>query len=114
MTNIESKSVEASTVNGTITYEGKLADGGRYSFSAHNGDLLLGVQETANATFTIRTYQGGFSTDLPLPNVTRQDVKGGRRVVTTLGNGSADVYLETFGGAIRIRRGTATRPRGRE
>jgi DUF4097 and DUF4098 domain-containing protein YvlB len=114
MTGIESKSVEASTVNGNIIYEGKLADGGRYNFSTHNGDLLLGVPETANATFTIRTYQGGFSTDLQLPNVNREDVRRGRRVVTTIGNGSADVYLETFGGAIRVRRGTATRSRGRE
>jgi DUF4097 and DUF4098 domain-containing protein YvlB len=114
MTGIDSKSVEASTVNGTITYEGKLADGGRYNFSAHNGDLLLGVPDTANATFTIRTYQGGFSTDLPLPNVNRADIQRGRRVVTTLGSGSADVYLETFGGAIRLRRGSATRSRGRD
>lgn len=114
MIGIESKNVEASTVNGTITYEGKLVDGGRYNFSTHNGDLLLGVPDTANATFTIRTYQGGFSTDLPLPNINRADVQRGRRVVTTLGNGSADVYLETFGGAIRLRRGSATRPRGRQ
>jgi DUF4097 and DUF4098 domain-containing protein YvlB len=114
MTGIESTSVEASTVNGTITYEGKLADGGRYNFSAHNGDLLLGVPDTANATFTIRTYQGGFSSDLPLPNVNRADIQRGRRVVATLGNGSADVYLETFGGAIRLRRGSATRSRGRD
>jgi DUF4097 and DUF4098 domain-containing protein YvlB len=113
MTGIESKSVEASTVNGTITYEGRLVDGGRYTFGTHNGDLLLGVPETTNATFTIRTYQGGFSSDL-LANVKSADVQRGRRFVTTLGNGSADVNLETFGGAIRIRRGTAVRSRGRE
>jgi DUF4097 and DUF4098 domain-containing protein YvlB len=114
MTGIDSKSVEASTVNGTIIYEGKLVDGGRYSFGTHNGDLLLGVPENANATFTIRTYQGSFSTDLPLPNVSRADIQRGRRVVTTLGNGSADVSLETFGGSIRVRRGTATPGRSRE
>jgi DUF4097 and DUF4098 domain-containing protein YvlB len=113
MTGIDSKSVEASTVNGTITYEGKLADGGRYSFGTHNGDLLLGVPENANATFTIRTYQGGFSTDLPLTGVSRADLQRGRRGVTTLGNGSADVNLETFGGSIRLRRGSAGRSRGR-
>ena len=109
MTGIDSKSAEVSTVNGTIIYEGKLADGGRYTFGTHNGDVLLGVPENANATFTIRTYQGSFQTDLPLPNVSREDIRRGRRVVTTLGNGSADVSLETFGGSIRVRRGTATR-----
>jgi DUF4097 and DUF4098 domain-containing protein YvlB len=111
MSGIDSNSVDASTVNGTIIYEGKLVDGGRYSFGTHNGDLLLGVPENANATFTIRTYNGSFQTDLPLPNVNRADIERGRRAVTTLGNGkgSADVSLETFGGSIRVRRGTATR-----
>lgn len=114
MTGIDSKNVEASTVNGNIIYEGKLADGGRYSFGTHNGDLSLGVPENANATFTIRTYQGSFSTDLPLAGVSRADIQRGKRVVTTLGTGSADVSLETFGGSIRVRRGTAARPRGRD
>jgi len=113
MTGIDSKSVDASTVNGNIVFEGKLADGGHYSFDTHNGDLSLGVPENANATFTIRTYQGSFSTDLPLDGVSRADIQRGRRVTTTLGNGSADVSLETFGGSIRVRRGTAPRPRGR-
>jgi DUF4097 and DUF4098 domain-containing protein YvlB len=113
MTGIDSKSVEASTVNGTILYEGKIADGGQYSFSTHNGDLSLGIPDNVNATFTIRTYQGTFSTDLPLEGVRRADVQRGRRVTTTLGTGSADVNLETFGGSIRLRRGTAIRPHGR-
>ena len=104
----------AGSVDYDITvFEGKLADGGRYSFGTHNGDVSLGVPENANATFTIRTYQGSFSTDLPLAGVSRADIQRGRRVVTTLGNGSADVSLETFGGTIRVRRGTAARPRGR-
>lgn len=114
MIGIDAKSVEASTVNGTIAYEGRLADGGRYVFGTHNGDVSLGVPENANATFSIRTYQGTFSTDLPLAGVSRADIQRGRRVVTTLGSGSADVTLETFGGTIRVRRGTAARPRGRQ
>jgi DUF4097 and DUF4098 domain-containing protein YvlB len=113
MTGIDSKSVDASTVNGDIVYEGKLLDEGHYSFGTHNGNLALGVPENVNATFSIRTYQGSFSTDLPLEGVNREDVRRGRRVTTTLGNGSADVNLETFGGSIRLRRGSAGRARGR-
>jgi len=113
MTGIDSRSVDVSTVNGDVVFEGKLADGGHYSFGTHNGDLSLGVPENVNATFSIRTYQGSFSTDLPLPGVSRADLQRGRRVTTALGTGSADVTLETFGGAIRLRRGTAARPRER-
>jgi len=113
MTGIDSKSVDVSTVNGDIVFEGKLADGGHYSFGTHNGDLALGLPDAVNATFTIRTYQGSFSTDLPLQGVSRNDLQRGRRVTTTLGNGSAEVNLETFGGSIRLRRGTVARPHAR-
>jgi hypothetical protein len=50
-----------------------------------------------------------------MPGVNGADIQRGKRVVTTLGNGSADVSLETFGGSIRVRRGTAAaRARGRD
>jgi DUF4097 and DUF4098 domain-containing protein YvlB len=113
MTGIDSKSVDVSTVNGDILYEGRLIDGGHYSFGTHNGSLTLGLGDNVNATFAIRTYQGSFSTDLPLEGVSRADLQRGRRVTTTLGNGSADVNLETFGGPIRLRKGPVTRSRGR-
>src|SRR5262245_34057635 len=113
MTGMEAKSVEASTVNGDIIYEGKLLEAGHYSFGTHNGNLSMGIPDNVNATFTIRTYQGSFSTDLPLEGVDRADVRRGKRVTTALGNGSADVNLETFGGSIRLRRGSASRGRER-
>jgi DUF4097 and DUF4098 domain-containing protein YvlB len=113
MTGINSKSVEASTVGGDIVFEGKLLDGGHYAFDTHNGSLGLGLPDAVNATFTIRTYQGSFSSDLPLEGVSRSDLERGRRVTTTLGNGSADVSLETFGGSIRLRKGSVARGHGR-
>jgi len=105
MTGMEAKTLDASTVNGDIRFDGKILDGGHYSFSTHNGNLTLGLPDTVNATFTIRTYQGSFSSELPLEGVNRQDVQRGRRVTTALGTGSADVNLETFGGSIRLRKG---------
>jgi DUF4097 and DUF4098 domain-containing protein YvlB len=111
MTGMDSKSVDASTVNGDIVYEGRLSDGGHYSFGTHNGNVALGVPESVNATFSIRTYRGSFSTDLPLQGVNRADLERGKRVTTALGTGSADVSLETFGGSIRLRKGSASRGR---
>jgi DUF4097 and DUF4098 domain-containing protein YvlB len=112
MTGIDSKSVDATTVNGTIVYEGKLADGGHYNFGTHNGDVALGIPENVNATFTIRTYQGSVSSDFALEGYDKRPQRG-RRVTATLGNGSADVNLETFGGSIRLRKGSAGRTRER-
>jgi DUF4097 and DUF4098 domain-containing protein YvlB len=113
LTGIDSKIVDATTVNGTIVYEGRLIEGGHYSFGTHNGDILLGLPDTVNATFTIRTYQGSIGTDFTLDGYNPAEARRGRRVTATLGNGSADVNLETFGGSIRLRKGSAVRPRGR-
>ena len=113
MTGIDSRIVEATTVNGTIVYEGKLADGGQYTFGTHNGDILLGLTEPANATFTFRTYQGSVGTEFTLEGYNPSEARRGRRVTATLGTGSADVNLETFGGSIRLRKGSAVRTRGR-
>ena len=106
--------ITAETVNGDIVYEGKIADGGHYAFNTHNGDISLGLPDNANATFSLRTYNGSVSTDFTLTGFDRSQAHRGRRVTATLGNGSADVSLETFGGAIRLRKGSVTRPsRGR-
>src|SRR5438874_1529153 len=113
MTRMDSKSVEASSVNGDITYEGTLPDGGHYTLTTHNGDLRLGIPENASATFTVRTYNGDFSTDLPLQG-NHDELHRGKKVTLTLGKGSADVNLESFGGEIRVKKAAATRPRGRD
>jgi len=93
-------------------YEGTLADTGRYSFSTHNGDITMTVPETANATFNVRTYNGEFGTALTLKGPARSELRRGKRAAYTLGNGNAEVEMESFGGAIRLRRAGAARGRG--
>jgi DUF4097 and DUF4098 domain-containing protein YvlB len=100
---ISSKSVDVSTVNGTITYQGNIADGGHYSFATHNGNLSLDIPERSNATVSVRTYDGSFrSAFASLQPSSRSDLQRGKRVTMTMGTGSADVTLESFGGVIRV------------
>jgi DUF4097 and DUF4098 domain-containing protein YvlB len=103
LTGIESASVDVVTVNGDVTYEGTLAERGHYRFSSHNGDLVMTVPATVNATFIVRSYQGDFRTALPVKGPPRGEVRQGRRNSYTLGSGSAQVELESFGGDIRLR-----------
>lgn len=104
---IESNTVEITTVNGDIAFEGTLADKGHYSFTTHNGDITLTVPGTANATFNVRTYSGEFGTSLTVKGPDTSTVRRGKRVSYTLGNGSAEVEMESFGGDIRLRRAGA-------
>ena len=110
---IEARSLEVTTVNGDIRYEGSIGPGGLYRFSTHNGDITMIVPEATNATFTVRTYNGDFQSNLPTKRV--GEGRRGQRATYTLGTGGAEVELESFGGTVRLRRpGTVPPPRGRD
>jgi hypothetical protein len=109
---IESQSVEVATVNGDIVYEGTVAPAGRYRFTTHNGDVTLGVPEATSATFTVRTYNGEFETNLGLKR--SGEVRRGRPATYVMGAGAAEVEIESFGGSIQVRRaGTLPPGKGR-
>ena len=102
LTKIESQHVDAGTVNGHITFEGAAAARGKYRFSSHNGNIVVAVPESASAEFSVWTYNGTMNTNLPLQR--GGEVGGGRRATYTLGSGSAEFELESFGGTIHLRR----------
>jgi DUF4097 and DUF4098 domain-containing protein YvlB len=114
MTNVSATSAEATTVNGGITFDGTIS-GGRYRMATHNGNIVVAIPETSNATFSVRTYNGSFNTAFPLKGGNTADARRGRRVIYTLGSGEAEVELETFSGGIRIARpGSIKSRQGRE
>jgi hypothetical protein len=98
MDDVRSSSVRASTVNGDIRYVGTIQDQGSYELATHQGDLVVTIPETANASVTINTFNGTFESEYPVTITGRTQ----RRNSFTLGNGSARVALESFGGDIRM------------
>ena len=99
---IHSGNVEATTINGEISYDGTIEDNGRYRFETHNGDITLSVSPDVSATFTVSTFAGEFdsSFDITLTESSSQ----GKRLGFTLGRGSARVSLSSFGGTISLKR----------
>ena len=108
LTKMNSSNVEATTVNGHVVYDGTVADNGRYRFATHNGTITATIPGDANATFNVRTYNGDFASNLNLAGPPRSEARRGRRVSYTLGNGSAEMEMESFGGSIRIQRAGST------
>jgi len=96
---IEAAMVDANTVNGDISYAGPIRNGGRYSFSTHNGDITLTVAEATNASVAVSTYNGEFESEFPVP---LQGTRKGKGFNFTLGSGSAQVTLESFQGTIQL------------
>ena len=105
---ISSSSVDVSTVNGSISYQGAISDSGHYSFTSHDGDILLDIPERTNATVSVRTYSGDFHSPFQaLQPPSRSEMERGKRVTMTMGTGRADVAVESFGGEITIGRAAA-------
>jgi DUF4097 and DUF4098 domain-containing protein YvlB len=98
LTQIESANVEANTVNGDVTYEGTIKDGGRYRFATHDGSLLVSVPEKANVSVAVSTFNGEFNACFPVQ--LREKTK--HRFSFTIGSGSARLELESFDGDIRL------------
>jgi DUF4097 and DUF4098 domain-containing protein YvlB len=103
---IDSGNVDLYTVNGNISYDGAIKDKGLYRLTTHNGLIAMPIAEKANVALTVRTYNGGFRSTFPIGDPDKRN----KRFSVTLGNGSAHVELESFGGTIALRRPNYPRP----
>jgi hypothetical protein len=108
---VDATSLDASTINGDVDYDGPIRSGGRYSLSSHNGDVTLTVAEGASATVSVSTFNGEFESEFP---VTLRETRKGKRFSFTIGSGSAQVTLESFQGSVQlVRPGHRARDRER-
>ncbi|HEY8196553.1 MAG TPA: DUF4097 family beta strand repeat-containing protein, partial [Gemmatimonadales bacterium] len=96
---VDAATVDASTVNGDISYAGPIRNGGRYSLSTHNGDITLPVAEGTSANVAVSTFNGEFESEFPVP---LSGTRKGKGFNFTLGSGSAQVTLESFQGTIEL------------
>lgn len=97
---VTSDAVSAESMNGDIQFGGPVRNGGRYQLNTHNGDVIVGVQSGANATVSVNTFGGDFSSDIPVEVRTRE--RRGGSFTFTLGDGSARLQLESFQGSIQL------------
>jgi putative adhesin len=96
---VDAAAVDASTINGDISYDGPIRNGGRYSLATHNGDITLTVAEASSASVAVSTFNGEFESEFAVP---LSGTRKGKGFSFTLGSGSAQVNLESFQGTIRL------------
>lgn len=105
--NAQTTSLDASTVNGDVTFNGTMRDGGTYRLTTHGGDIRVGLGGAPNATVFVRTFQGDFTADFPIQLPDGQSAReGSKRFNFTLGSGSARIELQSFNGDILVARRT--------
>lgn len=107
--NAQTSSLDVSTVNGDVTFNGSVRDNGVYRLTTHGGDIRAGLGGAANVIVFVRTFQGDFSADFPIQLPEGQSSsRGSKRFNFTLGAGSGRIELQSFNGDIHLARATAT------
>ncbi len=104
-------SFEASTVNGTLIYDGSFERNGHYEMSTHNGSVYVAIPANADLDVEATTYAGSFEATFPVENQS-DDAKGAKgreakkshRFEMRFGSGSADLSIESFQGSIVLHR----------
>ncbi|HEY8832359.1 MAG TPA: DUF4097 family beta strand repeat-containing protein [Gemmatimonadaceae bacterium] len=107
---IQSKDVRTETVSGDITYTGSIEPSGRYSFEAHSGTIRLNIPRGSGAQFSVETFSGDVSADVPITIPPGRGRKEGR-MEFTIGDGRARVTANTFSGEIVINTGSGSTTR---
>ena len=97
---VDSKNLTAETVAGVIRFTGPFRAEGRYAFATHMGSIWATVSGGVDATVSVATVSGAFSSALPhrVTDRRRQGI-----FTAVFGKGRAVVEMETFAGAIVIR-----------
>ena len=101
LTDVQSTNVDLATVNGRVVYDGTIRENGDYAISSHNGPIYVVVPEKAGLSVSVSTFNGDLEASFP---ISIGNVSAKKRFNFTIGNGSARLDLESFGGDIHLRR----------
>lgn len=96
------RSLEASTVNGTVTIAGRPARGAVIEAESVNGSLTLAVPGDVGASFEVTTFNGGIENAFGQKPTRTDRYTPGQELNFTNGDGDAEVRLNTLNGTIRI------------
>jgi hypothetical protein len=100
MRQVDAASVDAQTISGDIVFDGRIAGAGSYSLVSHSGDVHVAVSEGTNATVSISSANGDISTSFDV----KSERESRRRQTYRLGNGGANIDIETFSGDVDLLR----------
>jgi DUF4097 and DUF4098 domain-containing protein YvlB len=103
---VQSKDVRTETVSGDIVYSGSVDAGGKYSFESHSGTLRLNIPRGAGAQFSVETFSGDVSADVPVTVPPSGGKRRNGRMEFTIGDGRARITANTFSGRIVIDSGS--------
>ncbi len=101
--------IQSESVSGDIMFKGELRSGGTYRLKSMSGEVEMYIQDNAPGFITtLTTFSGEIETDFPL-KVESNTQSGGmsQRIIGRYGDGQAKITLDSFSGAVRLKKGSA-------
>jgi DUF4097 and DUF4098 domain-containing protein YvlB len=93
--------LKASTVSGSVQFDGKLSLSGRYELKSHSG--TVGMNLPAGSAFALEasTFSGSIKSDFDMKV---RGLRGSKSINGVAGSGGPTVSLSSFSGSVSIRR----------
>ena len=101
---VEHRQIEASSISGSLLFDGKFLAGGIYNFRTSHGSIRLSIPAASSCMFRATYGFGAFNSDIPLKIITHDKTPRAQTVVASAGEGAATVSLTTTSGSIAIRK----------
>lgn len=98
------RQIEASSISGSLLFDGKFMPGGIYTFRTSNGSIKLAIPLASSCKFRATYGFGSFDSDIPLKIITEDNTPRAKTVIAQVGEGLATVSLTTTSGSIAIKK----------
>jgi len=105
LSGIQATDVVAETVSGDVDFSGAVRSKGNYELKTLSGDIVMEIPLGAGAEVTGATFSGRFTSAFPLTTRATSKYTSQKRIVGTIGDGSARIRVESFSGDVALRSG---------
>lgn len=99
---VDHRQIEATSVSGSVVFNGKFLPGGLYNFLTSNGSIKLGIPADSSCKVVASYGFGTFNYTIPLKIETENITDGGQSLVAKMGAGDSTVKVTTSSGSINI------------
>ncbi|HYU79951.1 MAG TPA: DUF4097 family beta strand repeat-containing protein [Vicinamibacterales bacterium] len=108
LTDVHVERVDAKSVSGDIEFDARLAQGGRYAFNSHSGNVRIVLSGAPGFELDASTFSGSIRSDFPVTMRSTADSSGrdrrglNRAIRGTYGDASAILSVRSFSGNVVI------------
>ncbi len=99
---VDHRQIEATSVSGSVVFNGKFLPGGLYTMNTTNGSIKMSIPGDSSCKIIASYGYGTVNSAIPMKIVTEIVSQGGKSLVALIGAGDSTVKVTTSSGSINI------------